>query len=133
MSKINFLISILFCVFIVSSLQSQPIKDANCFSMLAGKNATDNGSVMIAHNEDDWGDLYVDWHKVPRIEHEDGSIVTLQFGGELEQVPVTWSFFWLQMPDMQFSDSYMNEWGVTIASNQCRSREDQGPGQTSRG
>ena len=25
---------------------------------------------------------------------------------------------------MDFADSYLNEWGVTIASNACRSRED---------
>lgn len=104
---------------------AQENKDANCFSMLAGKGATVDGSTMIAHNEDDWGDLYVDWHKVPRIQHEAGSLLTLQFGAELEQVPETWSFFWMEMPEMQFSDSYMNEWGVTIASNQCKSREDE--------
>jgi len=28
------------------------------------------------------------------------------------------------MPGMDFADSYMNEYGVTIASNACRSRED---------
>jgi len=126
MKHFNLIHIILLLTAATPTVWTQEAKEANCFSMLAGKNASIDGSVMIAHNEDDWGDLYVDWHKVPRIKHEPGSMVRLQFGGEVEQVPETWSFFWLQMPDMQFSDSYMNEWGVTIASNQCISKEEEG-------
>ena len=120
----HFLIAIIF-LFTFTAFSQSP-KNANCFSMLAGKNATVDGSVMIAHNEDDWGDLYVDWHMVPRIKHKKGSILKLEKGGIVEQVDETNRFFWLQMPGLQFSDSYMNEWGLTIASNQCRSMEDKG-------
>jgi dipeptidase len=121
----RFFFSLLILIILATPNFGQTIKDANCFSMLAGREVSLDGSVMIAHNEDDWGDLYVDWHKVPRIQHEKGSMLTIEKGGQLAQVDETYSFFWMQMPGMQFSDSYMNEWGLTIASNQCRSREDQ--------
>ena len=116
---------ILLAVCYVLSGFGQRAKQANCFSLLAGREATVDGSVLLAHNEDDWGDLYVDWHKVERKQHPAESFVSLEHGGQVPQVRETWSFLWLQMPGMQFSDSYLNEWGVAIASNQCRSREDQ--------
>ena len=125
MHRFPLILLVVISFFVANRLLAQPGKGANCFSLLAGKDITRDGCVLLAHNEDDWGDLYVDWHKVPRIQHESGSVVTLEKGGQLEQVPETWSFLWLEMPGMQFSDSYMNEWGVTVASNQCRSREDQ--------
>lgn len=115
---------VLFILLISATSFAQAKNEANCFSMLAGNAATKDGSVLLAHNEDDWGELYVDWHKVPRIKHEKGEKVMLENGGMVDQVAESYSFLWLQMPGMQFSDSYMNEWGVTIASNQCKSRED---------
>lgn len=93
--------------------------------MLTGKDASADGAVYLVHNEDDWGELYVDWHKVPAKQHDPGNVVTLEKGGLVPQVERTNAFLWLQMPGMQFSDSYLNEHGVAIASNQCKSREDQ--------
>ncbi len=96
----------------------------NCFSVMAGKNATSDGSVMFAHNEDDYGDQLVNWYKVPSTTHPDGEMIDMKNGGKLPQVKQTWSYLWLEMPVMEFSDSYMNEWGVTIGSDQCLSREE---------
>ena len=48
----------------------------------------------------------------------------LRNGGSLEQVPQTWAYIWSEMPGLLFSDSYVNEWGVTVASDNCPSRED---------
>jgi len=98
--------------------------DFNCFSILAGKNATADGSVMFAHNEDDYGDQLVNWYKVPSMKHPDGEMIEMKNGGQLPQIKQTWSYLWLEMPGMEFSDSYMNEWGVTIGSDQCLSREE---------
>ena len=36
----------------------------------------------------------------------------------------TWAYLWSEMPGMRFSDSYVNEWGVTATSDNCPSRED---------
>lgn len=96
----------------------------NCFSILVGKNATVDGSVLFAHNEDDGGVNLVNWYKVPRLTHNKGENISLINGGQLPQVNETYSILWLEMPGQTFSDSYMNEYGVTIASDVCRSKED---------
>lgn len=103
-------------------LQSQDGFD--CFSVVAGKDATADGSVLFAHNEDDWGDRLVNWYQVPGTSHQPGEMIRLKNGGTMEQARVTYSYLWLEMPEMEFSDSYMNEWGVTIGSDACQSRED---------
>jgi dipeptidase len=79
----------------------------NCFTIIAGKDATDDGSVMIAHNEDDNGkNFFVNVHKVR--------------GNTVKKSP---GFLWLEIPGVEFGDSYMNENGVVITSNACQSRE----------
>ena len=95
----------------------------NCFSILVGKNATEDGSVLFAHNEDDSGINLINWYKVPRLTHKYGENITLINGGQIPQVNETYSFLWLEMPGQTFSDSFMNEWGVTIASDACQSKE----------
>ena len=97
-----------------------------CFSIVVGKHASVDGCVLVAHNEDDSPPQVVNHHKVPRRSHASGAMVTLRNGGQLEQVPETWSYLWSEMPGMQFSDSYMNEWGVCVTSDNCPSRETQG-------
>lgn len=97
-----------------------------CFSIIVGKNASVDGCVLVAHNEDDSPPQIVNHHKVPRRSHAPGAMVTLRNGGQLEQVEETWAYLWSEMPGMQFSDSYVNEWGVCVTSDNCPSREDQG-------
>ncbi|OQX86099.1 MAG: hypothetical protein B6D63_00750 [Candidatus Latescibacteria bacterium 4484_7] len=101
-------------------------EEYDCFSILVGRYATIDGSVLFGHNEDDSGDLLVDWYKVPAMHHNAGEFVMLKNGGRIEQVRETYGFLWLEMPGQDFADSYMNEWGVTIASNQCTSKETSG-------
>ncbi len=96
----------------------------NCFSILVGKNATEDGSVLFAHNEDDGGINLVNWYKVPRLTYQQGESISLINGGQISQINETYSFLWLEMPGQTFSDSYINEWGVTISSDACRSKED---------
>ncbi len=116
------LIPLFLSLFLALSLHSQ--EGLDCFSMLVGKDAAADGSVMFAHNEDDWGDRLVNWYQVPGSHHQPGEMIRLKNGGQLEQARVTWDYLWLEMPEMEFSDSYMNEWGVTIGSDACQSRED---------
>jgi len=95
----------------------------NCFSVLVGKDASVDGSVLFAHNEDDYGKQIVNYYKVPRIKHSAGASITLATGAVIPQVDETFSFLWFEMPGMMFSDSYINEWGVAISSDACASRE----------
>ncbi len=96
----------------------------NCFTVIAGKECTVDGSVLFGHNEDDSGDQIVNMYKVPTKEHDSGKFITLKNGGKLEQVHQTNAYVWLEMPGMEFSDGYVNEHGVVIASDNCPSRED---------
>ncbi|MCF8335879.1 MAG: C69 family dipeptidase [Bacteroidales bacterium] len=97
----------------------------NCYTLVVGEEASQNGSLLIAHNEDDHGENLVNWFKVPRKVHDEGETITLHNGAVIPQVDTTYEYLWLEMPGMEFADSYMNEHGVTIASNACPSREDQ--------
>ena len=97
-----------------------------CFSIVVGKNASGDGCVLVAHNEDDSPPQVVNHHKVPRRTHVRGETVALGNGGQVEQVRQTWAYLWSEMPGMQFSDSYVNEWGVCVTSDNCPSRETQG-------
>ncbi len=112
-------------IFPNSSLLSQEIPDThNCYSILVGKEASKDGSVLFAHNEDDYGTRIVNWYKVPGREHDNGEKLLLKNGGEINQATKTYSYIWLEIPEMEFSDGFMNEFGVTIASDACGSRED---------
>lgn len=98
------------------------VSGENCFSILAGSATTRDGAVYFAHNEDDPLPQIVNFMKVPHLTHTPEEVVTLKNGATLPQVPETAAFIWLQMPGEEFADSYMNEFGVTISSNQCSSR-----------
>jgi dipeptidase len=95
-----------------------------CFSIVVGKNASADRCVLVAHNEDDEAPQIVNHHKMARRDYLPGSRVTLRNGGSLEQVEQTWAYLWSEMPGMLFSDSYINEWGVAVTSDNCPSRED---------
>ncbi len=95
-----------------------------CFSIVVGKNASADGYVIMAHNEDDTIPQIVNHHKIQRGKYAHGDKVNLRNGGQLEQVQQTWAYMWSEMPGMLFSDSYINEWGVSITSDNCPSRED---------
>lgn len=95
-----------------------------CFSIVVGKEASADGYVIMAHNEDDSPPQIVNHHKIPRRSYQPGDKVTLRNGGQLDQVEHTWAYLWSEMPGMLFSDSYINEWGVSVTSDNCPSRED---------
>jgi len=95
-----------------------------CFTIVAGKDATVDGCVILAHNEDDSPPQVVNHYKIPRIEHKATDKVKLCNGGQLQQVQQTWEYLWSEMPGMLFSDSYVNEWGVAVTSNGCPSRQE---------
>lgn len=94
-----------------------------CYTVVVGKDASADGYVIMGHNEDDGPPQIVNHHKVPSVKHTADEKVQLLSGGEVGQPPETWSYIRSEMPGMKFSDSYLNEWGVCVASDACRSRE----------
>lgn len=120
------LLAFIFILLSFNTISQENEKDSfNCFTILIGKEATQDGSVMLAHNEDDWGKRLVNWYKVPRqIQTFKHDSIVLKRGYKIAQVPKTNAYLWLEIPELEFSDSYMNEYGVVVASNACKSRED---------
>ncbi len=103
----------------------QAAEDAfNCFSIVVGREASADGSVLLAHNEDDYGRLLVNIHKVPPQEHRHGDVFVMKSGAVLPQVAATPGLLWLEIPENDFADSYVNEYGVALTSDACPSRED---------
>jgi len=95
-----------------------------CFTIVVGRDASVDGSVIMAHNEDDSPPQVVNHYKVPRQKYEDGETFKLLAGGEIPQIPSTLSYIWSEMPGLRFSDSFLNEAGVCVTSDNCPSRED---------
>lgn len=103
--------------------------NATCSSLAAGKHATKDSSVLFGHNEDD-SKCPTIMFTVPRIYHEAGEppIVSWDTGNTIPQVVgYTWAYLWSYMPGYSFSDSYLNEWGVSIASDSCSSSRETQP------
>jgi dipeptidase len=120
MKKVIFLLLIFICTWLPSS-------ELDCFTIIAGKNATADGSVILAHNEDDSGEnIFLDVHRLASRFHALNEIVRLKNGASIPQIKKTFGFLWLQLPGLEFADSYFNENRVVVASNACLSREDKG-------
>lgn len=95
----------------------------NCFTILVGKNASTDGSVFIAHSEDDLNDHnYVDLQKVPRIKHKAGEKqLFINDKGSIDEVVETFGYFWIA-GSKYVEDQFLNEWGVAITSNSSQSK-----------
>ncbi len=125
MNKSRFQMIITALAFVLAvSCMSMTAWGEGCFTIVVGKDASADGYVIMAHNEDDGPPQIVNHHKVPRRKHSADEKVQLLGGGEYEQAAETWSYIWSEMPELRFSDSYLNEWGVCVASDNCPSRED---------
>lgn len=70
-----------------------------CFTIVAGRGITEDGSVLVAHNEDDnnVSEFYLN---------------------------STHQGLWAQVPGLKAADCFINKWGVSIVSDNCKSRED---------
>ena len=114
---------------LVSSLCTAMCFCQNCFTILVGKNASRDGSVLVAHNEDDLNDHnFVDLHKVPRIKHAAGERqIFLNNTDSLDEVAETFAYFWIT-GSKYVEDQYLNEWGVAITSNSSQSNVQNGNG-----
>lgn len=115
--------SFVFLLFLITWVSAASCE--GCFSIVVGKKASIDGYVIVAHNEDDTAPQIVNHHKIARKKYAPGEKVQLLNGGQVEQVEQTWAYIWSEMPGMHYSDSYINEWGVAITSDNCPSREDQ--------
>ena len=98
-------------------------RDGECFTVLVGKRASLDGSVMIGHNEDDRGDIIVNLRKIPPRDYGSPQRVSLGKGGYFETDGRTNGFLWIEATTQEFADSFINEHGVLITSDSCPSKE----------
>ena len=98
------------------------LDDGECFTVLVGKNASADGSVLVAHNEDDRGDIVVNLRKIAPRDYGAPQRVDLGKGGFLETDGKTAGFLWIEATTQEFADSFVNEHGVLITSDSCPSR-----------
>lgn len=101
----------------------------DCSAVIVGRKASATGMVLFGHNEDDPGGPVMLQYRVPRATHKIGEMLTFETAcAKIPQVEETWAYFWSETRasyQASFSDTFINEWGVTIASDSCSfSRED---------
>src|SRR5512137_1125760 len=97
-------------------------QDGECFTVLVGKNASADGSVMVAHNEDDRGDIIVNLRKIRARDYGAPRKVDLGKGAFAETDGKTVGFLWIEATTQEFADSFINDNGVLITSDSCPSR-----------
>ena len=93
-----------------------------CYAVVVGKDASTDGAVLLGHNEQNYGQRFLNFRKVPRIEHKAGGMVRLLGGAEISQVKESYAFLWSENPGLHYSDGYLNEWGVAVVSDGCPDR-----------
>ena len=98
-------------------------EDLDCFTVVVGRKATEDGSVILAHNEDDGGNPSWRFWRIPPLENPEGASFHLVNGGRIPIPRKTPGYFWAQIPEVYFGDFYINQWGVAFCSNACASKE----------
>ena len=93
-----------------------------CYAVVVGKDASTDGAVLLGHNEQNYGLRYLNFRKIPRIEHNAGEMVKVLGGAEIPQVKESYAFLWSENPGISYSDGYLNEWGVAVVSDGCPDR-----------
>src|SRR5665647_3414694 len=97
-------------------------RDGECFTVLVGWKASIDGSVMVAHNEDDRGDIIVNLRKVQARDDGAPRKVDLGQGAFYETDGRTNGFLWIESTTQEFADSFINDHGVLSTSDSCPSR-----------
>jgi dipeptidase len=114
---------LIFIIILATALLHADRND-NCFSIAIGTAASSDGSVILAHNEDDRGPYWVNVRKISPHTLPRHSPIPGVLGDLIAGAKETQGYIWLEIPDTDFADSFWNSAGVVIVSNACPSRED---------
>ncbi len=113
------------CTILLAALIIVPLrgKAVSCTAVIAGKKTTADGSILFGKTEDDRaGDVDYLWY-IPGRNHQDGETLKLTGGGTISQAASTYGYFFDQNPGTEWSNAVVNQWGLALGSNACRSRE----------
>ncbi|MHC4395577.1 MAG: dipeptidase [Planctomycetota bacterium] len=119
MNKKKILSSVLTAILIAALLTPSAFA---CFAVVAGKKASNDGAVLLGHNEQNDGQRFLNFRRIPRIKHKDNETITLRGGAAIPQVKESYAFLWSENPGLAHSDAYLNEWGVAVVSDGCPDR-----------
>lgn len=120
-NKLSVALLSLFLVY-VSVAAAADREDGECFTVLVGRKASADGSVMVAHNEDDRGEIVVNLRKIKARDYGAPQRVALGNGATYETDGRTNGFLWIEATTQEFADSFVNDRGVVITSDSCPSR-----------
>lgn len=127
--RLVFIFSFVLFVSFIFSYEAANNRDSgqsqlNCYTILVGKKASTDGSVIIAHNEDDYDDIIVNVRKIAPRNYGPEVKINLGHGGFYQTEGQTNGFLWIEATGQEFADSFINDYGVVITSNSCPSREE---------
>lgn len=90
--------------------------------MVVGKAVSQTGTIIIGHNEDNDLRIVTSQYYVPAADHAAGETIEYEpDAARIPQVGHTFGFYWTQTlhpAGYSYSDGFVNENGVVIASNQ---------------
>ena len=68
-----------------------------CSTLIIGKNVSETGNIIVAHNEDNGGRLFNLQHYIPAAKHKKGEMLKFEkFAAEIPQVEETLGIYWTQ-------------------------------------
>ena len=110
--------------------------ELDCTTVIIGRSASQSGSLVVGHNEDDAHRLVVRHHIVKANEHpavtrlRDGTLLYREPHTSLE-LPVpedTLAYDWTELVGQDFADSFLNSEGVSICCDSAAGTREQQPG-----
>jgi dipeptidase len=108
---------------VLAAALSLAAQDKDCYTVAVGRKASADGSVIVAHNEDDSGTIIVNLRKIKPGDSGSVRKVALGRGAEYETDGKTAGFLWIEATTQEFADSFINEYGVLVTSDSCPSKE----------
>lgn len=105
-----------------------------CTTIIAGRNTTPTGFVLVGHNEDDGGVLFTRHGLVPARDWPEGTVLPAEPGrAAIPQARRTARLYWSEVKSPSGgpsnADAFLNEHGVYVVSNGARPVRDD-PSQT---
>ena len=108
---------------IASAVALYALPSNACFTVIVGKNISTTGEIIVGHNEDNDLRILSNQYYVPPADHKAGEVIDMEpSAAKIPQVAHTLGYWWQQTlhPDgYSFSDSFVNEAGVLVTSNNC--------------
>jgi|GEM_PF-1963872 len=95
-----------------------------CLTVVIGRLATEDGSVLVGHNEENQGPYFANFRRLSLEQLSTAALAERRAAWPKEIRFPRYGFLWCQIPGREYSDCFLNDAGVVIVSNGCPSRED---------